>query len=345
MLCWLKATLTEIHLNHKKTGRSDSTSTATPNQTTKKNQLLKSQDAPDYMKEVGITSGYRQKLSYTSCITSCFLLHNETVNIWSHLLGFATFLYCLAALIVNPPQGARSFIDLLPLYTQLITYQVCLLSSALFHTFSCHSEATHRTWMQTDHFGIVVALFGTYVSIIYNVFHCQQDWRNFHLSVVTVIFIVTSLVMWCPSLFAKISRPQGGIPLSLFLALSLYVAIPFGHWVWMNGGFNNTTVLLRLKSMVIPFMIGGVGLCFYVSRFPEKVCKSGSFDLFGASHQVWHVMIFLGMFYWYHSESQRTFNAFLSESCPFQSENESPSEINPTTDADTNSANDYRHEM
>ena len=62
---------------------------------------------------------------------------------------------------------------------------------------------------------------------------------------VTVIFIVTSLVMWCPSLFAKISRPQGGIPLSLFLALSLYVAIPFGHWVWMNGGFNNTTVLVR----------------------------------------------------------------------------------------------------
>ena len=75
-------------------------------------------------------------------------------------------------------------------------------------------------------------------------FFCKQDWRNFHLSVVTVIFIVTSLVMWCPSLFAKISRPQGGIPLSLFLALSLYVAIPFGHWVWMNGGFNNATVLV-----------------------------------------------------------------------------------------------------
>ena len=61
--------------------------------------------------------------------------------------------------------------------------------------------------------------------------------------------------------------------------------------------------------------------------------------------QVWHVMIFLGMFYWYHSESQRTFNAFLSESCTFPSENESPSEINPATDADTNSANDYRQEM
>ena len=69
MLCWLKAILTEIHLSHKKSGSSDSPSTATPNNNSKKNQLLKSQDAPDYMKEVGITSGYRQKLSYTSCIT------------------------------------------------------------------------------------------------------------------------------------------------------------------------------------------------------------------------------------------------------------------------------------
>jgi len=205
-------------------------------------RLLKSQDAPDYMKEVGITSGYRQKLSYTSCLTSCFLLHNETVNIWSHLIGFATFLYCLATLILNPPPGANSFIDLIPLYTQLITYQVCLLSSALFHTFSCHSEQTHKTWLQTDHFGIVVALFGTYMSIINNVFHCHQDWRNIHLSIITGLFIVATVVVWWPGLGQKLpwtKRAKGEVPLWLFLTLSLYVVIPFSHWVWMNGGLDN----------------------------------------------------------------------------------------------------------
>jgi len=281
-------------------------------------KLLKSQDAPDYMKEVGITSGYRQKLSYTSCITSCFLLHNETVNIWSHLIGFATFLYCLATLIISPPPGASSYLDMLPLYTQLVTYQICLLSSALFHTFSCHSEQAHKAWMQTDHFGIVVALFGTYVSIIHNVFHCHHDWRNIHLSIISVIFAITTLVMWCPSLGHMLpwtKRAKGGVPLWMFLTLSLYVAIPFSHWVYMNGGLNNPLVLLRIKSMVIPFMIGGVGLCFYVSRFPENLLQfNGCFDLFGASHQVWHVMIFLGMFYWYY-ESVTFFTTFQGDSC------------------------------
>ena len=146
--------------------------------------------------------------------------------------------------------------------------------------------------------------------------------------------------MWCPSLGHMLpwtKRAKGGVPLWMFLTLSLYVAIPFSHWVYMNGGLNNPLVLvwriadtsrtqlyrlkwwscfqLRIKSMVIPFMIGGVGLCFYVSRFPENLLQfNGCFDLFGASHQVWHVMIFLGMFYWYY-ESVTFFTTFQGDSC------------------------------
>jgi len=288
----------------------------------KHSRLLNSKEAPEYMKEEGITTGYRQKLSYTSCITSCFLLHNETVNIWSHLIGFATFLYCLTTLVLNPPQGANSFIDLIPLYLQLITYQVCLLSSALFHTFSCHSEQAHQTWLQTDHFGIVVALFGTYVSVVHNVFHCHQDWRNFHLSVVTLLFVMISVAMWLPSVGDRLPwmkrGKDGGVPLWMFIALSLYAVIPFSHWMWLNGGLDNPVVLLRLKSMVIPFLIGGVGLCFYVSRFPENFLhpeKTGYFDLFGASHQVWHVMIFLGMFCWYYESVTSLSGSFQNDSC------------------------------
>ena len=47
-----------------------------------------------------------------------------------------------------------------------------MLSSTLFHTFSCHSEDVHKYWRYTDHFGILAALFGTYVSLISNTFIC-----------------------------------------------------------------------------------------------------------------------------------------------------------------------------
>ena len=52
--------------------------------------------------------------------------------------------------------------------------QVCMISSALFHTFSCHSEQTHRSWQDTDHFGIVWAMFGTYISFISQKFDCYS---------------------------------------------------------------------------------------------------------------------------------------------------------------------------
>ena len=52
-------------------------------------------------------------------------------------------------------------------------FQICMISSALFHTFSCHSEQAHRGWQETDHFGIIWAMFGTYVPFLCQAFHCH----------------------------------------------------------------------------------------------------------------------------------------------------------------------------
>ncbi|XP_042370495.1 progestin and adipoQ receptor family member 3-like, partial [Plectropomus leopardus] len=40
-----------------------------------------------------ITDGYRAYLPSRLCIKSLFILSNETVNIWSHLLGFLLFFF------------------------------------------------------------------------------------------------------------------------------------------------------------------------------------------------------------------------------------------------------------
>ena len=48
-----------------------------------------------------------------------------------------------------------------------------MISSALFHTFSCHSEQAHRGWQETDHFGIIWAMFGTYVPFLCQAFNCH----------------------------------------------------------------------------------------------------------------------------------------------------------------------------
>lgn len=40
-----------------------------------------------------IVNGYRASLSWSQCFHSVFQLHNETVNVWTHLLGAITFVY------------------------------------------------------------------------------------------------------------------------------------------------------------------------------------------------------------------------------------------------------------
>ena len=54
---------------------------------------------------------------------SCFFLHNETFNIWSHFIGFVIFFYLWILSIFYPPPTA-STLDMAPITLQLITYQV-----------------------------------------------------------------------------------------------------------------------------------------------------------------------------------------------------------------------------
>jgi len=38
--------------------------------------------------------------------------------------------------------------------------------------------------------------------------------------------------------------------------------------------------------MVVVYVIASIGLLFYVSRFPERLFRTGVVDIWGASHQV-----------------------------------------------------------
>ena len=57
--------------------------------------------------------GYRVNLSPAECLRSIFQLHNETFNIWSHLIGFiiftSLFFYTLLALSPYGSDRVRAF--------------------------------------------------------------------------------------------------------------------------------------------------------------------------------------------------------------------------------------------
>jgi adiponectin receptor len=57
-------------------------------------RLLLIEELPkDRQENQYVLSGYRFYRNSKDCLRSLFSLHNETMNIWSHLLGFFFFLY------------------------------------------------------------------------------------------------------------------------------------------------------------------------------------------------------------------------------------------------------------
>jgi len=58
-------------------------------------ELRSFEQAPEWMRRQDITSGYRVRYSVPLIFKSLFHIHNETGNIWTHLLGTLFFTYCL----------------------------------------------------------------------------------------------------------------------------------------------------------------------------------------------------------------------------------------------------------
>jgi len=64
--------------------------------------ITHAQETPDYLRDVFIHHGYRSNFAHWKlCLKSVFMWHNETLNIWTHLIGFLIF----SALTINAHWG------------------------------------------------------------------------------------------------------------------------------------------------------------------------------------------------------------------------------------------------
>lgn len=59
-------------------------------------------------------------------------------------MGFLVFVFLLVkdfiVVIPNSPEIVISFADYFVLVMVLLSYQACMIFSAVFHTFTCHSQ-------------------------------------------------------------------------------------------------------------------------------------------------------------------------------------------------------------
>jgi adiponectin receptor len=97
-------------------------------------------DVPSYLQDNNfIWNGYRAFYSYNDNWHSIFAIHNETGNIWTHLIGTAIMIYLMVDSWYSLHERA-DFYDILIFTLYFISSIKCLLFSTLCHIHTPHSE-------------------------------------------------------------------------------------------------------------------------------------------------------------------------------------------------------------
>ncbi|XP_055718304.1 progestin and adipoQ receptor family member 3b isoform X1 [Salvelinus fontinalis] len=277
-------------------------------------RLYTFEQIPLFLKENPyITDGYRAHLTSKLCLKSIFVLSNETVNIWTHLLGFLLF-FLLGVndmSTVLPASGANRE-DYVIYFIGLFCFQVCMLCSVGYHLFSCHrSEKTCHRWLALDYAGISVGILGCYIPGVFYAFYCNIFWRQVYLVIVLALILAIFSAQIHPH---YLSTEWQHLRTAIFCSVAGYGVIPAVHWVWLNGGFSSAVVQLFLPRVIVMYLIAGAAFLFYISKIPER-CFPGQLNYLGASHQVWHVLVVF-MFYWWHQTAVYIMNFRHNQPCP-----------------------------
>lgn len=153
--------------------------------------LISWDDLPSWRRDNAFIHGsYRRTTpSYLHAAKSLLYLHNESVNIWSHLIGSALFLSSAAYIwgVVHPRYLEHATAGDVAAFSCFFAGAViCLGMSATFHALVDHSEQVAKWGNKLDYTGIVALIVGSYVPALYYGFFCQPVLLKAYLYLVSL---------------------------------------------------------------------------------------------------------------------------------------------------------------
>ncbi|CAH1794523.1 unnamed protein product [Owenia fusiformis] len=245
-----------------------------------------------------VVSGYRSLLPGSLCLKSLFVWSNESINIWSHLLGFMIFVVLMIYdNAIGVPNHNGSWSDHIIVTLGVLCYQFCMVCSAGYHVFVCHSERASKRWLAVDLTGISIGIIGCYLPAVHYAFYCLSIWRDIYLIIISLLSVAVLVLQLHPHFF---HHSWARTRILLYCSLVGYGIIPTVHWVLLSGGLHTELVKLFLPKVTVMYILGVIAFVFYLSKFPERCCP-GRFDYLGASHQWWHVTVVVACLWWHDS--------------------------------------------
>lgn len=241
-----------------------------------------------------IHSGYRAYYSVVECMKSLFHIHNETVNIWTHLVGTLFYFGILFITLGTLPNNA-GYQDIIIICIFLFSAMQCLFCSSLFHTFCAHNSIRYFQKAQIlDYCGITSLICGSFLTYLHYGLLGVTFWRVFYYVVLGLLGLIGSILPWVPSFQTTSMRT----PRTIYYVVVGVCCFAFTVHASFTMGFA------KFFSVIGPLNIIGecglylLGAFIYCARIPE-VFFPGKVDILFHGHQIWHIFILIASFFHY----------------------------------------------
>ncbi|KAL1917467.1 uncharacterized protein VTP21DRAFT_3860 [Calcarisporiella thermophila] len=236
-----------------------------------------------------ILTGYRFLCSPWDCIRSIFYIHNESGNIWTHLVALAFFTY-VGIFELSSSEFSNVWVDRFVVGVFMAAVAKCFVCSIMYHTFMhiAHLKIA-RYCLCLDYIGISVSICASILVIEYYGFYCNPLIR-FSYMLGTGILGIISIVCPCfPQFNNRIGESHRH---AFFIAHFCTLFIPIFHLMYVQGVMKT---LGWLATGFSAFEMFGLGVIILAVRWPERWLP-GKFDFVLHSHQLWHLCVWAGMY-------------------------------------------------
>jgi adiponectin receptor len=151
--------------------------------------LVRWDDLSHWRQDNHYIHGYyrRDSGSYLRSFASLTYWHNETINIYSHLIPALLSLPCAMAMykILHQRYEQATKSDVAAFACFFLGAALCLGMSATYHTVSNHSPMVNHIGNQLDYVGIVLLITGSFVPSVYYGFWCDPILQKVYWSMVS----------------------------------------------------------------------------------------------------------------------------------------------------------------
>ncbi|KAJ3808040.1 hemolysin-III related-domain-containing protein [Lentinula aff. lateritia] len=253
--------------------------------------LISYHDLPEpWQNNSFVTQGYRfiPIERWPLIIMSLFALHNEFLNIHTHLIP--GLLWAINSIPFVNPSGVED----LPEALFMAFAVICLFSSAVWHTMAgCAHCPSMEFCARVDYVGIGWLISASVGTVVHYGFQCHPELEKMFLIGCLLTGLLGNI---CPFMKWFNEVRYRGWRIVFFLSLAFFSLAPLATMAILYS----PKAMAAFISPVVPSLISYiVGLAFYATHIPERFISdkwSRHLDkIGGGSHAIWHCFIVLAV--------------------------------------------------